>query len=697
MGERSCSIPLVVRLRGVPDQGRLAEMSETIARTVASRLSEAASIITAREGWSSYRETHAPPVVGFSGGSLDTTLQRRVAAAIEAGIARAVSSTSGTVTGSAPTARSVRSQYPTAAAAPGPRLDPQETETNWYLNGISVFKIQRPDTEAESSRLDFQPLLSINDDGTTRLQITVTRDANSTVILQPDAVSQLTRLASQVDIRDVVTALPPQARPLALGAGVSTPTLQPTVSLPQYEPPLSAAARKELRPTVDVGLPETLAAPPSPQSDATAPLPSPALQSGNIEGAQPSRSLDEPIDGRATEWVELKDQPNWTELKRLAVPGDPDTIPQSPDAPSSNERHDLPAATRRAATDNQLQQLAETPWGRGVLEGLFDEPTAGGAPGEEQKQADRIIVFETKTLLTEEEFAAGVERARGPQGIVLPYKETGPTGSDASPIYARRLPGGRVRVHLRHDIFATDYASDRDLRLPPAIGKGVELNETDVVGVKFLDDGVVSFFPALLLMHLENEATRVALAKAGEAFARGLTTRADPEAAEAGGADVIAAERGVDAAIGSRFTSADRITRGLDLAGSRIQAHRGWMIETWPDKGRALVEATEQLIDYARLHGFMQGRSRLVEFGNSLQKGYEEWRATVDAVKSRLSGDEIETTEQIGKETAELLQAINDALQEVPLSLETVPASEHPAKTRSAELGGAPELSHGGV
>ena len=385
------------------------------------------------------------------------------------------------------------------------------------------------------------------------------------------------------------------------------------------------------------------------------------------------------------------------ELKSPAVPGDPDAMPQSPDALGSSERHDLPAAVPRAATDNQLQQLIETAKSRGVLDRLFDEAAAGEVFGDEQKQADRIIVFETKTLLTEEEFAAAVERARGPHGIVLPYKKTGPTGSEASPIYARRLPGGRVRVHLRHDIFATDYASDRDLRLPPAIGKGVELNETDVVGVKFLDEGVVSFFPALLLVHLENEATRIALGKAGEAFARGLTIGADTEAAEAEGADVIAAELGVDAAIGSRFTSADRITRGLDLAGSRIQAHRGWLIETSPDIGRALVEAMEQLIDDARLHGFTQGGSRFVQFGNNLQKSYQEWRATVDAVKPRLSGDDIETIEQIGKDTEELLQAINDAQQEVPSSPETVPAFEHPAKTQSAEPGGAPELSHGRV
>jgi hypothetical protein len=298
--------------------------------------------------------------------------------------------------------------------------------------------------------------------------------------------------------------------------------------------------------------------------------------------------------------------------------------------------------------------------------------------------------------LTEEEFAAGVERARGPHGIVLPYKKTG-IGSEVSPIYSSRLPGGRVRVQLRHDIFATDYASDRDLRLPPAIGKGVELNETDVIGVKFLDEGVVSFFPALLLMHLENEVTRIALAKAGEALAGGLNIAADTEAAAARGADAITTERRVDAAGGTGPAWADRIALGLDLASSRIQEHRGWIIETWPDTGRALVSAMEQLTAYARIYGLADGGSGLVHFGNSLQRGYQDWRATANAVNSRLSKDDSKSIEQIGKDTEELLQAINTAQQEVPSSSEAASASEHPAKTRSAEPGGAPELPNARV
>jgi hypothetical protein len=398
-----------------------------------------------------------------------------------------------------------------------------------------------------------------------------------------------------------------------------------------------------------------------------------------IEGAPQQLPLDESIDVRRTEWRDLNDQPDGADLQ------------QSPDALRSRARQDLPAAVPKAATDDQL---TGTPEGRRAVGGLFDQFTAGGAFEEEQKQADRIIVFETKTLLTEEEFAAGVERARGPHGIVLPYKKAEAMGSEASPIYASRLPGGRVRIHLRHDIFATDYASDLDLRLPPAIGKGVELNETDVVGVKFLDEDVVSFFPALLLMHLESEATRAALVKAGEAIAGGVAVEADTEPATAKGTDAVATERGVDTASGSPFTWADRITRGLDLAGSRIQAHRGWIIKRWPDMGRPFVEAMEQVIDYARVHGLMQGGSGLVQLGSGLQKGYQDWRTVLDAAKSGLSEGDIKTIEQIGKATEELLRAINDAQQEVSSSPEAVPTSEQPAKTRPAKPGGTPELSH---
>jgi hypothetical protein len=636
MSERSCSIPLVVRLRGVPDEGRLAEMSETIARTVAGRLSEAAMAITGREGWNSYRATHTPPVVSFSGGSVNTTLQRRVTAAIEAGIARAVSNVSGTVAGSAPLPRPElpRSQVPSAAARP--LLDPQETEIGWTLNGISVFKIQRPDSDAESRRLSFQPVLSINGGGNSRLQITVFRDANVTVLLQPDAVSQLTRLASEIDIRDIVTAAPPEDRPLALGALPSGATPQPPAVAERTEAPPSRPTREEFQQAVDVPLPAPSTVTLHPRSVASPLLPSPRFESGKIKGALPLTPNNNP--------------------ERIDLPGrglhdDLDVMPQSPDALSSG------------ATDDQPRRLTGTPEGRRVAD---DEFTADGAFEEEQKQVGRIVVLKTRTLLTEDEFAAGVERARGPRGIILPYKKTGPVGSEASPIYVSRLRGGRVRVHLRHDIFATPYASDQDLRLPPDIGKGVELNETDVVGVKFLDEGAVSFFPALLLMHLDSEATRVALAKAGEAFAVGLTMGADTKAAAVGGVGTIPTKRRVDAAGGPGLAWANRIALGLDPANSRIQQHRGWVIETWPDEGRAFVSSMEQLTVYVQIHGLVDGGLGLVHFANSLQKSYQNWRTKANAVDSKLSEDDSKRIEQIGWDTEELLRAFEDIEKVAP-------------------------------
>ena len=533
MSERSCSIPLFVRLRGVPDDARLADMSETIARTVADRLAKAAGVIAGLEGLTSYRETHAPPALRFSGGSLDTTSQRRVAAAIEAGIARAISIATGTIAGPAPLPWFELPQFPAAPAAAPLRLEPQETGAGWSLNGIPVFTVQRPDGEAEN-RLDFQPLLSTNSDGSTKLLITVVRDANVIVLLKPDAISQLAALASEIDIRNVVTAA--QERPPALGASPTIETAPPAATLERARVPPSPGTPQELQQAIDVPAPAPWAA--YPQFVASPLLSSPGYRPENGAAPPPQFSPDKAV---ATEREAFNDQPGWNSSPSLASGRDPDTTPQSPAAPGRSERHDLP----------QTAGVPESGRGAGTR---FEKIAGDGASGEEQQQVDRVIDFQSRMLLTEEEFAAGVERARGPGGMILPYKKAGEEGSGVS-ILASRLPGGRVSVRLREDIFATAYAADQDLRLPPAIGKGVELDETDVVGVKFIDEGVLSFFPALLLMHLENGATREALAKAGEAVVGGLAIGADPEQAAAG-VDAVTTGHHVDTASGTGLTSA---------------------------------------------------------------------------------------------------------------------------------------------
>jgi len=661
MNERGCSIPLVVRLRGVPDDGRLATMSETVARAVAGRLSDAAAVIAGQAGWNSYRAIHAPPVIRFSGGSLDAIAQRRVAAAIEVGIARAISSVSEAVAGSAPlrTPDVPRSQEGLAAARPP--LDPRETETGWYLNGISVFKIQRPDGEAESTRLGFEPRLSVNGDGSTKLLIIAAHDADVVVQLQPDAVSQLTRLASEIDIREIVTGMAPEDGPIAMGASPSGATPRPAGIPERLEALPSRPTGEEFQQAVNLPLPAPPASPLYPQSVASPLLSSPGSDSAKIEAASPRLPGDEATDGRAAERDVPNDGPARTGLPGRGSRDDPNIMPRLPDVLSSGARQDLLDAVPKANMDDQPRQLTGTPEGGRGVGGLFDELVLGGTSEQEQKQVDRVIIVRSKTLLTEEEFAAGVARTRGPRGMILPYRKT---GSEASPIYVRRLLGGKVRVSLRHDIFATCYASDRDLRLPPTIGTGVELNEMDVVGVKFVDEGTVSFFPAVVLMHLESEATRVALAKAGEAFAVGLTTGADTNAAAAaGGTETITTARRADSAGGTGLAWADRIALRLALANSRIQEHQVWIMETWPDTGRPFVSSMEQLTAYERIHGFPDGGRVFFNFLDSLRNTYQNWRAEANTVNSTLSEDDREKIQQIVRDTEELLRTIAEDIR----------------------------------
>jgi hypothetical protein len=118
---RHCVVPLLVRLRGVPSDDRLAETSDAIARAIAGRLLEANRVIAAREGWPEWKKIYSMPETGFSGASLGDDLQRRVIAAIETGIARAIS-------GRAPAQtppQFVLARYPTTATAPARSVKPK--------------------------------------------------------------------------------------------------------------------------------------------------------------------------------------------------------------------------------------------------------------------------------------------------------------------------------------------------------------------------------------------------------------------------------------------------------------------------------------------------------------------------------------------------------------------------------------------
>lgn len=94
MGALTCRIPVEIELRGMPGQGRLDELEDTLAELVAERLATANRAISSREGWPDFHRTYAAPQIEFVRGEPDAPLRRLVSAAVEAAIARALTSVS---------------------------------------------------------------------------------------------------------------------------------------------------------------------------------------------------------------------------------------------------------------------------------------------------------------------------------------------------------------------------------------------------------------------------------------------------------------------------------------------------------------------------------------------------------------------------------------------------------------------------
>jgi hypothetical protein len=583
----------------------------------------------------------------------------------------------------------------------GPKLD---YETSGDINIIKLANVPLLATKiGPDTKVGVAVNTSTEEPGV--VHVTIVRRPEDRVILNPAAFRQLQALGYRVvpHLQLLPTDLVAEGHPIHLGGELSIRSPRP---IPKKKPPPPPQKKQEVKkppaalpplPAPNVELPplpppdvtRDVAPPPSPvaQDQAVTPTQTPRVDESPLPEPDPLREPDLPvrtpeqlIDDHTSWWGNLHEEELGADLLQRAMRGDPDYVQRVLDTLGSTDRDDVSVAFAEAATDDQLRQLASTPQGRRLLDRLFDELTAGEVGADEQKQADRILSIKTQAIIPEQEFAKGVEHAR--THIVLPYKKTGLTVITPSPIYARRLPDGKIAIHLRSDIYGTDYYYDKDIRLPERIWDEVILNETDVVGVKFYDEGgVISYFPALYLLQLENESTRIALEKMGEAFGIGLTlgfggAGAVGGEAVAGGAEVTTLAR-VGAGIRTGLVWADRIAFSLDLANSVIQEHRGWIIETFPEYGRPFVTGLDQITSYVRIYGLVRGGVGLAQLGNSLRKSYSNWRAAAKAAK--LTEDELKQIEQISQRTEELLNSIDEASKaKPPAAPPTTPPDELP-------------------
>jgi hypothetical protein len=164
MSARNCIVPIRVRLQGIPGEERLAEMSEAIARAIAGRLRAASRAIAAREGWPSWRRSFAAPEIRFGGPELGDALQRRIVAAVEAGIAGGIGGGPGLAAPAAPPLFQLAQYSPQSAQpAPLPATTIKTTDDAQALAAILGILDRTPDGPQRREAIAILVALAIKD------------------------------------------------------------------------------------------------------------------------------------------------------------------------------------------------------------------------------------------------------------------------------------------------------------------------------------------------------------------------------------------------------------------------------------------------------------------------------------------------------------------------------------------------------
>jgi hypothetical protein len=141
-------------------------------------------------------------------------------------------------------------------------------------------------------------------------------------------------------------------------------------------------------------------------------------------------------------------------------------------------------------SDRALARIAESPEGRLLLVRLFDG-LVSGMPGEVRLLRAWRVVATFAQLHPEESF---IEAEQSPKTLRFPYRASGVTVLDSTPLSAHWLPDGRIDVQLNSRIYRTQY--QEDWRTLP--GLHLTLEPDEVVGVTMYDEGGRTLYvPAL--------------------------------------------------------------------------------------------------------------------------------------------------------------------------------------------------------
>lgn len=373
-----------------------------------------------------------------------------------------------------------------------------------------------------------------------------------------------------------------------------------------------------------------------------------------------------------TSWANLDERQAGADLLQRALRGDYDFVREVFGELSWGDRDDVAYEFVHAATETQLDGLAASQGGGGVLDLVYDELTAGSVSSEEQLEADRVLAAKGRRV-SPEEFAAAFQT-----GKVFPFRLPGLTVLSDAPIMAERRPRNRVFVRMPVRVLGTAEFRGETRTLPDAVFiGGIELPEHEIVGVRMYDlGGEIVYRPALWLVGLSNQTTTTIVEKIGEVTALGLTL---------GTGALVRAGAGTLAQV---VLWVDRVAFAVGTITSILREHRGWIIQHYGDSGREFVRYVDVVNSAVAIYGVARTAVGLGQLVHGLRRSYVAWRQAAGSAEG-LSSTQAGVVRSLEQNTEQLLDDM-DRLRARPAARGDADAARPPASAEVSPAEPAP-------
>jgi hypothetical protein len=310
----------------------------------------------------------------------------------------------------------------------------------------------------------------------------------------------------------------------------------------------------------------------------------------------------------------------------------------------STNRDDVALAFAENTIEADLDLLAHSPNGRLLLGRLYDELTSGEYSEDERRQANRLLNARLRARSVE----LVARRAETARGWIFPYRQGGPTVIDDSPIVATLQHDGRIRVRLMVRVAGTAAFRDEVATLPRAVfEEGLVLDPDEWIRVKLYDEGgIIVDRPALYLLEISNQGVTKTLHTVATVAMTAVTLGGGSVAAGAGwGVRVLAA--------------LDRAANVLGVIGILVNDHRGWIISTFGENGRALIRYVELANTIASAYGLARVAISTPRIIAGLRDSWRNWRAS--AAYNRLLGDELRRAQELSENVEQFINSAEEA------------------------------------